>query len=254
MPWKEVAMKKRILLYDLETSPNVSYTWGQYQQNVLAFRKTWELLCFAYKWLGEDEVYCETREGEKSDKNLTKKLWKLLNRADVVVAHNAAEFDNKKAHAKFIEHGLTPPKPYETVDTLKIARARFLFASNKLDDLGSLLGCGRKVQTGGFDLWLKVMADDAKAWSTMVKYNKQDVALLERVYLKLRPWADKHASMATRDGVPSCPKCGSKKLQKRGLRVTTTYAYERYMCRNCWGWCRSAISNKGISKFITVNE
>ena len=38
----------KILFYDLETSPNVSYTWGKWEQNVIAFKKEWELLSFAY--------------------------------------------------------------------------------------------------------------------------------------------------------------------------------------------------------------
>lgn len=243
---------KKVLLYDLETTPNVSYTWGVYDQNVLAVKKNWELLSVAYKWLGETEVHCISRQGQKTDKQLTKKLWRLLNRADVVIAHNGLEFDNKKSCAKFIEHGLTPPAPFETIDTLRIARNKFMFNSNKLDDLGKLLGVGRKIQTGGFELWLGCMSGDAKAWETMIEYNKQDVALLEKVYLKLRPWAPSHANMSVR-GVLSCPKCGSKDLQRRGTRSRSSYVYHRYMCKACWGWCRETKNIKGQRKLLTTD-
>jgi hypothetical protein len=47
----------RVLLYDIETFPNEAYVWGKYDQNVIAFKKEWEMASFAYKWLGEKEVH-----------------------------------------------------------------------------------------------------------------------------------------------------------------------------------------------------
>jgi hypothetical protein len=41
-------------------------------------------------------------------------MWKLLDRADVVVGHNADKFDVRKGNARFIAHGLPPPPPYRT--------------------------------------------------------------------------------------------------------------------------------------------
>ena len=45
--------KPKILVYDLENSPLVSYTWGLYEQNVVGVQKDWYIMSFAYKWLGE---------------------------------------------------------------------------------------------------------------------------------------------------------------------------------------------------------
>lgn len=238
--------KAKILIYDIETSPNISYTWAMYEQNVIQFKKEWELLSFSYKWLDEKKVECVTRLDfrDKSDKSITKALWKVLNEANVVVAHNGKAFDNKKAQAKFVEHGLSPVSPFTTVDTREIARAHFKFNSNKLDDLGKLLGVGRKIRIEeGFDLWLKCMDGNKKAFAKMAEYNKQDVVLLEKVYKKLLPWMKTHPNLANLEGRPeACPKCGGLELQSRGTHCNTTTRYQRFQCKSCGGWCRSTTS------------
>jgi len=240
-------IKPKILLFDLETSPNLSYTWGKWEQNVIAFKKEWELLSVAYSWLGEKKVYVKTRMDfkDKTDKSLTQFLHGLLDEADVVIAHNGDEFDNKKSNAKFIEHGLGPVSTYQKIDTKKIAKKYFKFNSNSLDDLGNLLEVGRKEKTGGFDLWLDCMAGDQKAWKQMADYNKQDVVLLKKVYLKLRPFAENHPNIALLREVPNgCPKCGHLKLEFKGYRYTSTSKYRRYVCKNCGAYCRGKTSEK----------
>ena len=37
--------KAKILYYDIETAPNLSYVWGQYEQNVIAHVSEWHMLC-----------------------------------------------------------------------------------------------------------------------------------------------------------------------------------------------------------------
>lgn len=238
-------MKARILLYDLETSPFQGYTWGKYEQNVLAFTKERELLSFAFKWLGDRKVQVITRADFKdtTDLSLVSALWKLLDKADVVIAHNGDQFDNKISRARFIAHGLTPPSPFLSVDTRKLARQHFQFASNKLDDLAKFFGVGQKVRIGeGIDLWLACMAGDKKAFKKMAKYNKQDVVLLEKVYRKLLPWASRHPNLATIEGKPSaCPKCSKGPLHSRGFQANNTVVYRKFQCMGCKGWSRSRV-------------
>ena len=47
----------RVLLYDIETVPNLAYVWGKWEQNVIRFESEWHMLCFAYKWLGEKKTH-----------------------------------------------------------------------------------------------------------------------------------------------------------------------------------------------------
>jgi hypothetical protein len=229
-------MMKKILLYDIETTPNISYTWGMYEQNVLAFVKEWELLTFAWKWLGEKKINIVSRRHPKTstDKAMAQALKDVLEQADIVVSHNGMSFDDKKTNAKFIQHDLGPVKPYISVDTKRVAKRKFMFNSNSLDNLGKTLKVGRKLKHPGFSLWEGCMAGDKKSFSLMERYNKQDVELLEKIYLKLRPWMDSHPSVTGK--LRSCPKCGSKKVKSRGRKYNKTTTYQILRCEDCKGF------------------
>ena len=227
-----------VLLFDIETSPNLAYIWEKYEQDALSFEKERELISFAYKWLGNGvKSYCLD---DCNAKTLTKKLHELFDEADIIIAHNGDRFDIRMANSFFVFHDLKPPSPYKTIDTLKIARSKFRFNSNKLNDLGEYLGLGGKVETGGFKLWLNCLRGDKKAWKKMKRYNKQDVVLLESVYLKLRAWA---TNLPTMNIGLICPTCGSNRIQFRGWNINKVYKSRRFQCQTCGHW---SSSNKKI--------
>lgn len=240
-------MKPKILLFDIETMSNRAYVWGKYEQDVIAYIQEGYILSWSAKWLGGKQVtkglndYPGYKAGSPDDAQLILELHSLINEADIVIAHNGDRFDVRKMNTRFVYHGLTPPEPYKTVDTLKVAKKNFAFNSNKLDDLGNFLGVGRKLKHPGFDLWLGCEAGDQSSWNLMKKYNKQDVLLLERIYLKLRPWITNHPNISILENKSdNCPSCGSHKLQSRGLGITRTGQYHRYQCQSCGAWSRGA--------------
>lgn len=244
--------KPKVLLYDIETAPILGHTWQLYETNVIAVERDWYMLAFAYKWLGEDKLhtrglcdYPDYKPEAHSDKALCLELHSILDQADVVIGHNLDAFDNKKANARFVVHGLKPPAPSKTVDTLKIARKHFRFDSNKLDSLGQLLGLGQKLPTGGVQLWLDCMKGDAAAWKRMKDYNGQDVELLEKVYNRLKPWATNHPDLSafTNGSDHVCPTCQSTNLQRRGRYVKLTRQYQRYACQDCGSWSHGELIN-----------
>lgn len=236
----------RIALIDLETAPNLGYTWAKYEQNVISFVREWFLLSFAVKWYGSDEktkVYAlPDFAGYDDDRNndaaLTAKLWEVLNEADLVIAHNGDRFDLRKANARFLFHGMSPPAPYRTVDTLKLVRRHFSLNSNKLGDVAKILGLGQKAETGGFGLWESCMAGDRSAWRKMTRYNAQDVDLLEKIYERLRPWHIAHPAIAAVQDGFACPACGSALMQKRGHELIGRKRIQRYQCLGCGKWSR----------------
>lgn len=244
----------KILLYDIETSPNVSFTWGMWEQNVIEIVKHWELLSIAYKWLGDSKIECISRQNEKSDKALMTKWLKIVDEAEIVVAHNGIKFDNKKVNTRLIKHGLTPPSPSKTVDTKQVASRHFNFNGNSLDALGDFLGVGRKHKHNlGFELWKGVMNNDPAYWKIMIEYNKKDVLLLEKVYLKLRPWMNQHPNVSER-GRKECPKCKGVNLQKRGIVKTVANTFQQYQCKDCGGWSRGRLALANKPKAVLVNS
>lgn len=243
--------KPKILLYDIETMANLAYVWGKYEQDVVAYEREWYMLSFSYKWLGESKTYVHSlpeydtwKKDKTSDKELVQALWNLFNEADVIIAHNGNSFDQKKSNARFIANELPPPKPYKQIDTKLVAKKYFNFNSNKLDDLGNYLGLGRKINTGGFDLWLGCASGDMGAWKKMCDYNKQDVILLEKVYLKLRGWDQAHPNLALLNGdLHACPNCQSHNVTKRGTAISRVSKYQRWQCQDCSAWHQSALTD-----------
>lgn len=242
--------KPRILLFDIENAPNTAYIWSLYQE-VLSesmLDSAWYILCWSAKWLGESKIYSSAlidfpqafKKNPENDKLVLQKLWTLLDEADIVIAHNGKAFDVRKVNARFVMNGMLPPSPYKVVDTLLAARQYFFFTSNKLDDLGKYLKVGEKVDTGGFKLWKQCMMGNKTAWKKMVKYCKNDITLLEKVYLKLRPFIQNHPNLTVYDENDShqCPKCNSDNLKKEGFFYTDVCKYQRYSCKDCGGWSR----------------
>lgn len=233
-------MENKTLLFDLETSPNISYTWfGKHEIDVIEFIEEGYILSFAYKWINQKKTYSYSLADFKGNKEkLVKKLHELFNEADFIVAHNAKQFDIKWANRAFIKYELKPPSPYKIIDTLTMARSYFKFNSNRLNDLGQFLGVGSKLETGGFDLWKRCMLGDKKAFKKMCQYNRQDVVLLEKVYLKLRPYMHNHPVISTQNSF-ICPICGSSHLQSRGFIQLSggVFRKRRYQCQECGKWC-----------------
>jgi hypothetical protein len=230
----------RMLFWDLENSPNLGYIWGKWQQNVIKYVDEWYLLSFSVKWMHGKQItkcladYDGYKMGDKDDSALVADLSSYLNQADVIIAHNGDRFDVRKLYTRFIELGIDPPQPAKTVDTLKVARKRFAFNSNKLDDIGRRLGVGRKMVHNGFELWESCMAGDPKAWNKMKKYNAQDVRLLEAVYFKMLPYIDNHPNMnVLMNRAAGCPRCCGTNVSPAGYRITNTGRARRFFCSDC---------------------
>lgn len=239
--------KPRIAFFDIETAPIDGYTWEMFDTNVFHVKRPTYMLCYAIKWADQKKVttralcdypgYLNDRE---NDKALVTDLHKDISSADIVVAHNGDSFDLKKAAARWIVHGLPPPPPVKTIDTLKLARRSFKFDSNKLDNIGRYLGVGRKLPHTGKDLWIGCMEGDPKAWRMMRKYNAQDVTLLEAVYLKIRAWSANPPNLSGYSLKPGCPVCQSTKVQMRGVNVAKTRRTQRLQCQDCSHWFSGA--------------
>lgn len=235
----------RILIFDIETAPVLGYVWQPWKTNLIDIKEDWYLLSFAYKWLGEEHThYLQKSRFPADDYVLTKSLHMLLDEADIVIAHNLDKFDLRKANARFLYHGLPPVSPIMQIDTLKEAKRYFHNTYNSLNGLGELLQVGAKKQHVGFPLWLGCMEGDSKMWDMMEEYNREDVELLERVYLKLRPYMGTpgkkgHPNLGFwNPGEATCPKCGGTELTKRGKHRTTVSEFQTYQCKQCGGYSR----------------
>lgn len=234
-----------ITLLDIESSPLLGWAWTMYDANILKEEEPSKIISVAWKELGSDKTHCRAicdnenyQPGDMDDREVVEQAWKILNKTDALISQNGIAFDEKKLMARFAVYGLGAPSSYVSIDTLKIAKKEFLFASNKLDSLGHYLGVGGKAETGGMSLWFRCMAGDLTAWEKMKEYNKEDVLLLERVYLKIRPFSKSHPNLGiiTGKGEVMCGSCMSKNLIKRGFSYTLSSRKQRYQCGDCKSW------------------
>lgn len=233
----------KILLLDIESSPNVAHVWGIWQQNVgiNQLMESSYVLCWAAKWLGEEEVYFDSVYQSKP-KAMLRTIHSMISAADVVVHYNGTKFDMPTLNKEFLLHDMAPPAPYKQIDLLRTVRSQFRFPSNKLDYVAQRLGLGKKHAHEGHELWVKCMNKDKDAWKRMEDYNVQDVVLLEQLYTKILPWVKNHPNHNVHTSDHVCPSCGGKHIQKRGTAVSQSGSYQRYQCRDCGSWSQGTKS------------
>lgn len=229
---KEAEMKPqeqggRVLIYDIETSPNIGWFWrAGYKLNIDANNiiKERAIICVSYKWLGEDEVFTLTWDKNQCDKFLIEQFVEVMNEADLLVAHNGDRFDLKWIKTRALKHGITNMLiDYKTLDTLKLAKKKFNFNSNRLDYISKYLGFEGKIKTT-IGLWTDIVfKKDEQALRDMVTYCEEDVRQLENVYSKLVGWEKPkfHAGVLLGKDKFSSPINGGYNLKLIKTQVTT---------------------------------
>lgn len=252
--YKNIQVKNKrevnILLLDIETAPLRAYVWSRWKQNIFLDQSIseWFMLTWSAKWLNEEEVFSDKltphEVHREDDARISKSLWKLLEEADIVIGHNSKRFDIPKINSRFIINGLPPTSPYKQIDTMEVAKRQFGFSSNKLDNLAIQFGFERKLSTG-FELWKKCMEGDKASLAYMEEYNKYDVVLLEKVYLKLRPYIKGHPNLGVYYydvEVPQCGHCGSASLILNNKYYTNVSEYTTYRCTECGAVSRTRVN------------
>lgn len=229
----------KILIYDLETSPNVVYSWRTGYKltighdNIIEER---QIICIAYKWSGEKQIKClrwDPRKKHDKDKKMLSQFLDVLAEADAVVAHNGDNFDMKWIRGRVLFHGLPPTPVVKQIDTLKEVRRMFNLNSNRLDYVAKFLGNEGKSPMS-FSDWKDVMAGSKKALDKMVKYCKQDVEELDRVFIKLRPYVTApNIHQAVQQDRDACPSCGEHDNHKYGIFYTNASRFQKYKCNSC---------------------
>lgn len=243
--------KPKIVLLDIENSHNIVAAFQLFSKMPIphsAILQERFIICAAWKYLGEKKVHSISplskknpyRADIRNDWYVTNELMKVLADADIIIAHNGDKHDIPIIRGRAVYHKMKPCPPLQTIDTLKLARKYFNLNSKRLDYLGKYFGLGGKLHVGQ-DLWIDILLGRKPAIKDMVKYNIQDVALLEAVYERLSPFlgGQPNTSLISEkpDSCPSptCQMVGT--MQKRGYSYTRSSRKQRYVCTSCGSWC-----------------
>lgn len=232
----------RILILDIETAPIAAFVWGLWENNVALnqIKSDWHILAWSAKWLNEEKVMYQDQRDAKNiedDGPILKKIWALIDEADIIITQNGKNFDIRKLNARFILNGMQPPSSFKHIDTKILAQKYFGFTSHKLEYMTDKLCTKykkRKVKKfSGFELWSECLKGNIKAWNEMKKYNIYDVLSLEELYKKLIPWDNSiNFNLYSRDNVTRCT-CGSANFIKNGFFYGAAGKYQRYRCGDC---------------------
>lgn len=233
------------LLIDIETSPNLC--WSFSLRNAFI---SWDsivepsrTLCFAAKWLEEGPTYfyAEWKQGRRE---MLLQLRELLHKADVVIHFNGQKFDERRINGELWQEGLMPHSPFQRIDLWKVISRRFDLPSSKLAYVLKAVNLPNKIDSGGIQLWIRVMAGEAWAQEKFERYNIQDVDAMVPLYYTLLPWIDDHPNLNnfTESDELCCTNCGGVNLGKEGFARTKQSTFQRYRCKDCGTWMQDTRS------------
>lgn len=266
----------KVLVFDIETLPIIGTFWGTGKQyighdNIL---EDWVVLSWSAKSLfdshtigdilTQDEikrrlatVIDPNPDPHNADLRIIKRMWKLLDEADVVIHQNGKKFDMRKLNARFIHYGLPPYQPVHQIDTLEASRAAFGTSSHKLDYMTKFLSLERKRPTD-YDLWIGSMYGNPKSLQEMYDYGINDTVILEDYYARIRAWIPNHPNFSAYTNTyveatdeVSCPVC--RHVIHESL-ITGTYKtpvgneYDSFRCPHCGTIGRRSKKRPGMPK------
>lgn len=207
-------MERKRLFLDIETAPNLGLFWRAGRDLTIDYGnvvKERAIICACWRWGGEYPTFSKTWDSKQNDLRVVKALAQAVNAADEVVTHNGNRFDLRWLRGRALYHEIPLTPTLVSIDTCALARKYFDLNSYRLDYVGQYLGVGRKIETGGFDLWKQVvMRNDRKALDKMVRYNAQDVTLLEDVYDRMQRYFP--CRTLFQSAVRECPECTGKMI------------------------------------------
>ena len=248
----------RILVFDIETAPYLTWNWNLWKANAIDIEQEWYMLSFAYGWydieaqeIGPIDFVSLQQDPEfepmsQNDKHVVTVLWHLFDQAEIVVGQNHERFDIKKANERSFIHGYGPPSPYSTLDTKRIWNRNFS-GSAALKYMARKADVALKSENVGFPLWKGCMNNEPERWEQMEEYNRADVVATSEVFTKLIPWIDHPTSNVVnfghwKRGTVTCTKCMNTENEQgfisRGYHRTKASQFQTLQCKKCGGYAR----------------
>lgn len=231
----------KILFFDIETTPVKAWTFAvgpkiRLGHNQICKGQKFDVICICYNWQGESKIHSlDWGYKAQNSSKMIERFTKEVEKADIVIAHNADRFDIKQLNTQRLLNDQSPIPWPTSEDTLKQFRKHFYFPSFKLDYLAqTLLGQGK--DNMNLQDWINIVdQENIRSFTKMIRYCKRDVRLLKGVLNR----AKKHMSPKVHEGIfngngpLSCPRCPNSTSRSIGVRATSTRKYQRRMCNSC---------------------
>ena len=247
----------KIVLFDLETLPNLKEVMkiycgiGAYPGLTLKATIT-SIICFGYKIHGRKHAKVIStwdfpkrwKKDVNDDYDVCKAAYDILHDADVVVGHHINGFDWKHLQTRLMVNGLpTLPTSIIKIDTKQISSKNLFAFNNRLGTLGEAFVKDKKLENNGWITWVGVSERKEKDQKLMARYCKQDVNLLEKLFIKFRPLIKTlpNPNLDKKGSNLHCPNCSSQMMTKQGIRIAKTAKFQQYQCQDCGSWAREKV-------------
>lgn len=238
----------KVLIYDIEVSPLLAWTYNRYNTNVVKVEQEQKLLSIAYLELvidgnqtildGDiDNIECITLEDVNYDERaLTVKLWELFNNNQIVCGFNNKNFDDRHCYKYFMKYNLKPPVPIKQLDIFKEWKKIATLSSNGLDSVNRYLLNDSKTEIKVGDLWYDCLVHKSKeAYSLLKEYNRQDIVLTYNLLKEMVPFTKGIPNLSLLLNHPlACPRCGYiNDFEEANYYYTNVGRYNQYRCNKC---------------------
>lgn len=197
------------------------------------------ILCGSWKVMGEKNVYTEVRSNLGTemwnDKEVCRKLHKVLSTGDRWITHNGKRFDARFLNVRLLKNGLPllPPMGKRHVDTCELTWKNLAMRAS-LKNISEFFELKNKKTPVNLQTWTKAAAGNREALKEVVDHCESDVLMLEEYANKIMP-------LVTETDNPIFHKCPTKFMIRYGTRVCDKKLYQRLMCRKCKGWFKGEI-------------
>ena len=186
-------VRANILYIDLEISKSLYYNYGAKVPSTYLRSEdrvhSYFMICWSASYIGIDKVWHEcitpAQARNQDDSQIVGRLRGLMESAEIWAGHNVDAYDAKRANTRFKLNGLQPVIGKRTIDTLKIARSKYAFESNRLGEISKELGFRDKDNITNED-WLQIVKyGDKKTLEKVDKYCQGDVVNGKSVFNEL---------------------------------------------------------------------
>lgn len=236
MSLAERVKNARILVFDCETSPTLTYTFGMRPKWISPDKivEPSRMICWGAKWVGKPKKTFRSEHHHSREKMLAD-LWDMLDKAEAVVSWNGINFDSKQIRREFFEAEMPLPRPWKEIDLFRASK-QFMLESHSMRHFNERFGLSQKVQHSGFDLWRRCLAGDPAAWAEMKEYQLGDIDATEAAYHRFAGYLPSHPHIGAIDAAGTgllCNQCGSDDLTPNGTTRAQVIDSRLYRCGHC---------------------
>lgn len=241
---KSTASPTKILVYDIETTLNRTYTFwsgkkGYINGNDLIDEP--QMISIAWKWLGEKDITSMPWDNtKKCDKELTRAFLEEYNKADAVITINGNSFDNKWINTRAAKHKLFVNTYVKSIDMYRMSKKYLRLPSHSMKYIANFFGLSLKKEHAGLQMWKDIQwgtqRESAIALENMLEYNIGDIQATEDIYYRLLEFTTPqiHIGVLENEEELSDPRSGCTDISL--FKMTTTGAgTKQYIMKSSTG-------------------